>query len=57
LEDISIGLYYLIREAVIIPGPLFGDMLWGISPQVMFLTVFTIGAFGVFIFIITIIEE
>ena len=46
----SIGLYYLIRETIMIPASLLGGLLWDISPQTMFLAAFVVGTLGVVIF-------
>ena len=52
----AIGLYYLIRESVMIPAPLIGGFLWDMSPQLMFLMAFAVGALGVLLFISSKIE-
>lgn len=53
----SIGLYYLIREGLMIPAPLLGGLLWEVSPKVMFLAASAVGILGVIIFTLGRIEE
>ena len=53
----SIGLYYLIREGVMILAPLLGGFLWNLSHQIMFFTAFIVGILGVLIFILAKIGE
>ncbi len=46
-----IGLYYLVREAIMIPASLIGGLLWSLSPQIPFVVASFIGFIGVMVFI------
>lgn len=48
-----IGLYYLIREAIMIPAPFLGGLLWSISPHMSFIVASLIGWIGVLIFLMS----
>ncbi|MHA1859589.1 MAG: MFS transporter [Candidatus Asgardarchaeia archaeon] len=49
----TIGLYYLIREAVMIPAPLVGGIVWMSSPRLLFITASVIGIFGILILLLS----
>ncbi|RLI26223.1 hypothetical protein DRO57_01775 [Candidatus Bathyarchaeota archaeon] len=49
----TIGLYYLIRESIIIPASLIGGLLWSVSPQTPFIAASMAGSLGVLIFLIS----
>ena len=47
----TIGLYYLIRESIMIPASLIGGLLWSVSPQTPFIAASMVGSLGVLIFL------
>ncbi|MHA1506548.1 MAG: MFS transporter [Candidatus Asgardarchaeia archaeon] len=49
----AIGLYYLIREAVMIPAPLIGGIVWMTSPRLLFTIASIVGMFGIVIFLLS----
>ena len=53
----AIGLYYLIRDAAMIPAPILGGILWELSKRIMFSVSAAIGAIAVIIFIASRIES
>jgi hypothetical protein len=53
----SVGLYYLVRSLSITPAAAIGGLLWGIHPQVPFITAGVIGLVGTIVFAATVEER
>lgn len=53
----SVGLYYLVRSLSITPAAAMGGLLWGITPQVPFVTAGIIGLVGTVVFVATVEER
>lgn len=53
----SVGLYYLVRSLSITPAAATGGLLWGIHPQVPFITAGVIGIIGTIVFAATVEER
>ncbi|HUQ32581.1 MAG TPA: MFS transporter [Pyrinomonadaceae bacterium] len=53
----SVGLYYLVRSLSITPAAAVGGLLWGIHPQVPFITAGLIGIIGTIVFAATVEER
>jgi MFS family permease len=53
----SVGLYYLVRSLSITPAAATGGLLWGIHPQVPFITAGVIGLLGTIVFALTVEER
>jgi MFS family permease len=53
----SVGLYYLVRSLSITPAAATGGLLWGIAPQVPFITAGLIGLVGTIVFAATVEER
>jgi len=49
----TIGLYYLIREGVMIPAPLVGAIIWMSSPRLLFPTAPIVGMFSILILLLS----
>jgi MFS family permease len=53
----TVGLYYLVRSITITPAAAIGGLLWGIAPEIPFITAGTIGMIGVIVFAMTVEEK
>jgi len=53
----SIGLYYLVRSAVIAPAAFTGGLLWKLDPSIPFIVAGAIGLVGTLVFTLTVEER
>jgi MFS family permease len=53
----SIGLYYLVRSAVIAPAAFIGGLLWKLDPSIPFIVAGAIGLVGTLVFTLTVEER
>jgi hypothetical protein len=49
----TVGAYYLIRDSVVTVGSFLGAALWGLGPQVNFLTAGGIGVLATVVYVAT----